>query len=118
MNTATLTPNSIADLHERLGRSLDRCGMLGASQHHAHRDPRKEHLRDLAIESVVRPVSPPPRDVSHANVARINADWLETERLVEAARVEHGFCTPAFRKAYRQILTRPDVLADLQGRAG
>ncbi len=101
--------NSIADLHERLGNILAVNGKIARPQRDAATawDASQQHLRGLTIDAYVRQPAPAPTDVNHANVARINADWIETERLIEAARVEHGFCSPAFKKAYRQILTRP-----------
>lgn len=39
-------------------------------------------------------------------IAALNADWDETERLFEAARVEHGRGTPAYRAAHRAIVNR------------
>ncbi len=103
-------PQSIADLHERLGRALADNGTISANGHKW--SAKGEYLRDLTIDRYVRRPAQPPRDVNAANVARINADWLETERLIEAARVEHGFPSPAFKKAYRQILTRPTAPLD------
>lgn len=100
-------PASISDLHERIGRFVATGDVISTAEHTW--DARKEYMRGLTIEAPIRRPQPPPRDVSRANVAQINADWLETERLIEAARVEHGFCTPAFRKAYRLIVTRPDA---------
>ena len=41
------------------------------------------------------------------DVARLNAEWAEDERLFEAARVEHGRGTEAYRAAWRAIVDRP-----------
>lgn len=43
------------------------------------------------------------------DVARLNAEWAEDERLFEAARVEHGRGTEAYRAERRRIIDRPRV---------
>lgn len=56
-------------------------------------------------------------------VAALHAQWAEDEALFEAARVEHGRGTPAYRAAHRAIVNRPVrqpdpaiVGSDLEGR--
>ena len=108
---AATRQTSIAELHYQLGKALDRCGLpLAIDPNRPRHNPNVRMLGGLQIDAVVRPVSPPPTDVDPVNCARIEAEWQETDRLIEAARVKHGMGSPAFRTAWRAIIDRPSLL--------
>ncbi len=56
-----------------------------------------------------RQVAEARRDMGEDRWNAADAEWAEDERLFEAARVEHGRGTEAYRRAWRAIVDRPRV---------
>ncbi len=98
-------PMSLADMHERLGRfAADASGYVHGNKMWDSRLPST--LRNLEIEAVVRNPRPAPTDTG--DLRALQADWDETDRLMDAARAKlrkHGN-TRLYRIECQQIIAR------------
>ena len=108
-------PQSIADLHERLGRMLvDATGTIPRPETNARRQwhPGETHLRGLEVETRVRELSHSTRaelanwraETPLARQAMLEAEWQAGVRESQAAeveriRVKYGRSSPQFRRA-------------------
>lgn len=82
-NAALLTA-SVADLHEQLGRQISGgVPKFGAGDHRYSVDD--VFFRDMAIDSVVRPLWNVPVAPETPEVNAIRLDWQETEDLIGTA---------------------------------
>lgn len=97
---------SLADIHERLGRfAADASGFV-YSNDKAWDSRQPSNLRGLEIDALVRPARPAPTDTG--DLRALQADWDETDRLMDAARArlrKHGN-TRIYRMECRQIIAR------------
>lgn len=78
---------SIADLHEQLGRYIagGREKFFAGGQGGHTYDPRAELLRDLEIDSFTRPVRRAPRLPDTPEVQALRLDWERTEAAAQLA---------------------------------
>ena len=111
-------PNSLADLHHRLGKLVaDADGVVRKNDHAWSAD--KRHLADMALDAQTRPFSyatraelaewkattPPER------IAQLEAEWSDKEAAYEHARVKYGRGSSRYRAAVRAIERREFIAA-------
>lgn len=77
--TARLLDASASDLHFALGKSLSQGQPTFDAGDHSY-DADARHFDDLALECAVRRINVPD---DPASAAAIDADWLETEQLLD-----------------------------------
>ena len=106
-------PNSLADLHHRLGKLVaDLDGRVLANDHAW--DSNAHLLAGLELDAQTRPLSYAARaelanwrEITPAErIAQLEAEWNDTEAAYEHARVKYGRGTPQYRAAVRAIERR------------